>query len=207
MFSKRVILIAAVLVCIFALTAAMIVQAQNSQRRDGTAPPPTGPGRPDMPRPYFEGPQCPVRAFAPLPDPIMTRLAEELKLDDQQKKQAMDLIQQLTARIKEIMGDTKYVRDIAAELKAEPTNPTKVNELAAKASKQEADILQAELAMWMKFEQVLTPEQRAKFWTFYPMRSGLGGPPPGGRVTPGLPRNPGAPGPGQPPPAPPAPPK
>lgn len=199
MFSKRVILIAAVLVCIFALTAAMIVQAQNGQRRQGG--PPGMPGGPDQQgqRQYMNAPQCPLRAFAPPPAQLMQRWAQDLQLTDQQQKQATEMVGALDAKIKQIVGETKLMPDLIAELKAEPTNPTKVNELAAKISKQEADILQAELAMWLRFEQMLTPEQRAKFWTIYPMRGGPGGPPPGGRGTPG------PPGPGQPPP--PAPPE
>lgn len=190
MFSKRVILIAAVLVCIFALTAAMIVQAQNGQRRQDN--PPGGPDQPGQ-RQYMNVPQCPARAFAPPPAQALQRWAQDLQLTDQQQKQATEMIGALDAKIKQIVGETKLMPDLIAELKAEPTNAEKVKELGAQISRQEGDILQAELAMWLRFEQMLTPEQRAKFWTLFPMRPGPGGPPPGGRV-------PGPPRPGQPPP-------
>ncbi len=199
MFNKRVILIALALVCVIALTAAVIAQAQNGQRgQRGQQPGPPGmPGGPDQQgqRLGMGGPQCPVRAFAPPPAQMVQRWAQDLQLNDQQQKQATEMIGALDAKIKQIVGDAKLMPDLIAELKAEPTNPTKVNELAAKLSKQEGDILQAELQMWLRFEQMLTAEQRAKFWTLYPMRYGQGGPP-GGRGMPG------PPGPGQPPPPP-----
>lgn len=182
MFSKRVILIAVVLVCILALTAAVIVQAQNAQRQG----PRDGAGRPDA-RPRVDAPPCPVRVFGPPPPPQMQRIMTELQLTEEQRRQATALVGRLDAKIKEITGDKNLMRDLLAEFKAEPTNREKTLELGRQIARQEGEVFQADLAMWLEFEQVLTPEQRTKFWAEFPFRGGPAGPPPGGPRVPGQP--------------------
>lgn len=191
MFSKRTWTAAVTLVCILALIAVAIVEAQNTQL----------PGRPGGQQPpreqrMMDAPVCPVRLFAPPPAPQMQRLAQELQLSEEQRNQATRLVGALDARIKQIVGDKMLMRDLLAELKSETTSADRIRELGNQISRQEGEILQAELAMWLKYEQMLTPEQRAKFWTIFPRPNRPMGPPPG----PGGPPVP--PGPVNPPPPP-----
>ncbi len=191
MFSKRTWTAAVILVCILALIAVAIVEAQNTQR----------PGRPGGQQPpreqrMLDAPVCPVRLFAPPPVQQMQRLAQELQLSEEQRNQATRLVGALDARIKQIVGDKMLMRDLLAELKSETTSADRIRELGNQISRQEGEILQAELAMWLKYEQMLTSEQRAKFWTIFPRPNRPMGPPPG----PGGPPVP--PGPVNPPPPP-----
>ncbi len=184
MFSKRVVLLSLALICVLALAIGVMVQAQNQGRN-------SRPGPPDQMRPSMDAMTCPVRLLSPPPAMMMQRLGEELQFTEQQKKQATEMVGALDAKMKQIMGTGSAIRDLIAELKAEPTNPEKVRTLAAQISKQEADVLQAELTMWLKFEEMLTPEQRTKFWQTFPRRGPVG-PPPGG--PPSAPAPPKAPG-------------
>lgn len=193
MFSKRFWFVAIIMVCVLALVAVALVQAQNGQQRPGNRPggPPQGGPR------VMDVPQCPVRMFGPPAPQMMQRLATELQLTDEQQKRATELVGALDAKIKEIVGDKNLMRDLIAELKSETTAPAKVKELGNQIARQEGAVLQAELETWLKYEQMLTPEQRAKFWTLFPRPMGLVAP------RPGAPGGPGAPGaPGQPPEAP-----
>lgn len=191
MFSKRTLTAVVVLVCTLALVAVAIVNAQNTQRPGGMRD-----QQPPREQRMMEGPVCPVRAFGPPPAQQMQRIALELQLTEEQRNQATRLVGALDARIKQIVGDKNLMRDLLAELKSESTSPDKVRELGTQMSRQEGEILQAELAMWLKYEQMLTAEQRAKFWTIFPRPNRPMGPPmgPGGPPVP--------PGPGNPPPPP-----
>lgn len=195
MFSRRTIVIVLALVCTLALAAGVIVQAQNAQRQ-GQADRQPQPGM----RPGADTAPCPVRAFGPPPAAQMQMIAAQLQLTDEQRKQATELVGALDARIKAITGDRALMKDLLAELKSEQTSADKVKDIGRQMSKQEADILQAELEMWLKFEQILTPQQQTKFWTAFPFRGGgpvrppMGGPGmPGGPPAPGSPGEPPAP--------------
>jgi len=121
-----------------------------------------GPG----PRPGLgvRAPQCAVRVFMPPPAEAVQRIGQELGLTEQQRAQGQEMVAALTKKIQEITSQGQPVRDLIEALKADPTDPSKVRNLASAAMKQEEAILQAELETWMSFEKMLNAEQQTKFW-------------------------------------------
>ena len=164
MFSRKSIVVALSLVAVLALACVMLVQAQDN-RPGNTAP--RGPQQNRIGA-NQDAPACPTRLFGPPAPAMMQRLVAELQLDEQQRTQATEMVGALARKIGEIVGERKLLEELIAEYKAEPTNPEKVKDLGAQIARQESAILQAELAMWVRFEQILTPDQRAKFWQTFP---------------------------------------
>jgi len=171
MFGKKSLAITIALICVLALGTAVLAQG------------PRGPGA--RPR----GPQCPVRAFMPPPPEAMDRIASELGLNAEQAQKGRELILALNKRIQEIASQGQPMRDLIEALKADPTDPSKVRNLASAAMKQEEAVLQAELETWMSFEKMLNAEQQTKFWNLLLQRPMV--PMPGRPPGPGAPPPPG----------------
>lgn len=191
MFSKKGIVIALALVAVVAFACAMIVQAQDS-RPDSVAP--RGPQL-DRMGARQDAPPCPTRLFGPPAPAVMQRFVTQLKLDEQQSKQATEMVGALAQRIGEIVGERKLMEELIAEFKAEPTNAEKVKDLGAEIARQEGAILQVELATWVRFEQILTPEQRVEFWQMFPRPMNRLGTPGEGPRPPRVPGQPPVPAP------------
>jgi len=175
MFGKKSLAITMALIGALALGTAVLAQ--------GPRGPGAGPGA--GPR----GPQCPVRAFMPPPAEAVQRIGQELGLTKQQQEQGQALLAALNKRIQEIASQGQPMRDLIEALKADPTDPSKVRNLASAAMKQEEAVLQAELETWMSFEKMLNAEQQTKFWNLLLQRPMV--PMPGRPPGPGAPPPPG----------------
>ncbi len=185
MMNRRVLVTTVALMCVLALTFVVFAQGQAPQGRQGRArvgPSGAGPGLWGLP--------CATRLLAPPRPEAFDRIAGELALTADQKTKAQELFARLRQKIVALTTQAQPVRDLIAELKADPTDAAKVKRLASQITKQEGAILQAELGAWMEFEKILTPDQRTKFWEFFPRRPGPGpgGPP---RMRPAPPPVPG----------------
>lgn len=171
MINTRRYLLIMLLVCAMAMTALAQGPGPRGQRA-GSAPGP-GPVGP---------PPCLVRAFLPPSVEAVPTIAAELGLTEAQSAKLKASLETLRDKIRQIAGETQPARDIAAELRANPTDAAKVQRLAAEAMRRESAILQAELDMLMTFEKELNAEQQNKFWDLVlrrPGGMGPGGPPPG----------------------------
>lgn len=150
---------AVAVVAVLVVAAAVVVQAQGpGSNRAGQGP---GPGaRVATPR----GPICPTAVFMPLPLQRMQQIFTELELSPEQKIKAVDLVKACQDKLAKIRGENHPVQDLIGEMKANPTDATKVQNLANQAIKQEGTILQTELEMWLALDKMLTPNQQVKFW-------------------------------------------
>lgn len=151
---------AVVVVAVLALAATVVVQAQGpGGNRAGQGPGPVG-SRVVAPR----GPMCPTAVFMPLPLQRMQQIFAELELSPEQQTKAMDLVKACQDKLAKIRSESHPVQDLVTEMKANPTDATKVQNLANQAIKQEGSILQAELEMWLALDKMLTPKQQVRFW-------------------------------------------
>ena len=145
------------------------------------------------------GPVCTSRTFAPPPPEWAVRVGKEIGLTDEQQTKGKELIKNLIDKIKTIQGDNAANKALIDEMKANPTDPAKVQKLAEAAMKVEQSVLEEELKTWMEFEKMVPADQQTKFWNML-IRTPPPPPPPGAPPVVGPPPVPTQPGTPAPPP-------
>lgn len=155
--------------------APIIEGPPNAQpKMDTTTPPGGGPAHPPPPPPIpmagaAFGPRGPLSIMTklnPPPPEWLKWIGKELSMSEDQVKQGQDLLRELRDKLK-TLWDPKIPRKFFDALRADPTDATTLNSLAAEAIKQEQAVLSAEIEMWLKFDKLLSPEQQKKFWGPY----------------------------------------
>ena len=188
-------------------------------------PPPVAPGQmsagpvaPDFMRSRMLRTQCPLAPTAPRPSDRYFFDNPTIGLTEDQKTKVRALFDRQEQKMKEASTALESAtKDLVAELKSEKASAAKAKELASKASKVEADALQANADFWVELRGLLSADQSKQLSQMLERRMIIGFPglppdprsgahplPPGAPPAPTPPGAPpaGGPAPGAPPPAP-----
>ncbi|MBS0538253.1 MAG: periplasmic heavy metal sensor [Proteobacteria bacterium] len=116
-------------------------------------------------------------------------MANDLKLDDNQRKALRDLFDKNQAERRERIHGIQQAREqMSDELKKQPVDFSKIDALVDEVSKQRAEQQKANLHAILALDEHLTPQQRERMHEILADRYlGFG---PGGRGRPGGPRRP-----------------
>jgi len=106
-------------------------------------------------------------------------VGKDIGLTDEQQTKGKDMIKTLIDKIRTIQTDNTANKALIDELRANPTDPAKVQKLAEAAMKVEQSVLQEELNTWVEFEKMVPADKQDKFWNMLlHTPPGPAGPPP-----------------------------